>query len=120
MTPISARSRRPVSVSGSMLSSRARASSVVSTGVLPFFTTYFGPRTAWAGIVVDDVAGHQPVEQHAQRGQVLLHRGRGELALQLLHEGGDVERLHVGELRQAVRRAPWPKRRVAFRYALRV
>jgi hypothetical protein len=30
------------------------------------------------GIDFDDVAGDQPVEQHAQRGQVLLDRGRGE------------------------------------------
>ena len=32
-----------------MLSSSSRASSAVSTGVLPFLTTYLGPRTAWAG-----------------------------------------------------------------------
>ena len=46
---------------------------------------------------VDDVAGHEPVEQHADGSQVLLDRGRGEMALQILHEGGDVEGLYVGE-----------------------
>ena len=55
---------------------------------------------------LDDVAGHQPVEQHPQRRQVLLHRRRRELALQLLDECRDVERLHVGELVQAVSLAP--------------
>jgi hypothetical protein len=63
MTPISARSRSWVTVGCSisvpsgcltlvmMLSSSARVSSAVSTGVLPFFTTYFGLHTAWAGLV---------------------------------------------------------------------
>ena len=32
-----------------MLSNGSRASSAVSTGVLPFLTTYLGPRTAWVG-----------------------------------------------------------------------
>ena len=51
MRPINARSRKPTTELVSMESSRARASSLLSTGVLPFFTTYFGPRTAWAGFV---------------------------------------------------------------------
>lgn len=51
MRPINARSRKPTTELVSMESSRARASSVLSTGVLPFFTTYLGPRTAWAGFV---------------------------------------------------------------------
>ena len=32
-----------------MLSSKARASAAVSTGVLPLLREYLGPRTAWAG-----------------------------------------------------------------------
>src|SRR2546421_13085239 len=51
MTLISARSRSPTTVEVSMLSSKARASSGVSTGVLPRLTTCVGPRTAWAGLV---------------------------------------------------------------------
>jgi hypothetical protein len=49
---------------------------------------------------VDDVAGHEPVEQHADGSQVLSDRGWGETALQILNEGGDVEGLCVGELVQ--------------------
>src|SRR5215203_5492188 len=47
---MSARSRRPTGVLTSMLSSRCRASSGASTGVLPRFTTCLGPRTAVAGL----------------------------------------------------------------------
>ena len=52
------------------------------------------------------MAGHQPVKEHAQRGQVLLDGGRGERSLQILDEGGDVEGLHVGELSDAAGLAP--------------
>ena len=40
------------------------------------------------------------------RSQMLLHRRRRELPLQLLDERRDVERPHVGELVQALRLAP--------------
>jgi hypothetical protein len=53
------------------------------------------------------VAGHKPVEQHPQRGEVLLDGGRGKLRLQVLDEGGDVEGLHVGELGDAAAVAPF-------------
>jgi hypothetical protein len=51
-----------------------------------------------AGFNVQDVAGDKPADQHSQGGQVLLYRGCREFPLQLLHEGGDVKGLHVGEL----------------------
>ena len=57
-------------------------------------------------IHVEDVAGHQPVEEHAQRGQGLLDRPRRKLALEVLHEGSDMEGLHVGELADVVCVAP--------------
>ncbi len=68
---------------------------------------------------VEDVACHKPIEQHAQRGQVLLHRRRGELAVQLFHERGDVERLNVGELADAAGVTPLREasRRVQVRLA---
>ena len=44
-----------------------------------------------SGVHLENVPGHQPVKAHAQRGQVLLDGGRGELSLQILDEGGDVE-----------------------------
>src|SRR5215212_4781658 len=74
MTDISARSRSPSTVDVSMLSSRRRACSASSTVVLPVFTTCFGPRTACAGLVATILSRHQPVEQHADGGEVLLHR----------------------------------------------
>ena len=117
MTPISARSRRPMrrAVNGravligfliGMLSSSARASSAVRTGRLAFLHDVFRAAHGMGRVHVDDVAGHQPVEEHAERGQVLLDRRRRELALQILDEGGDVERLHVGEFVDALLRAP--------------
>ena len=48
---ISARSRRSRTVSVGMASSSLRHSLPSSTGVLPVVTTYFGPRTAAAGLV---------------------------------------------------------------------
>src|SRR3954465_15334322 len=51
ITEISARSRKPTRVVVSILSSNARASSAVSTGVLPRRTTCFGPRTECAGFI---------------------------------------------------------------------
>ena len=48
---ISARSRRSRTVSVGMLSISLRHSAASSTGVLPVFTTCFGPRTAAAGFI---------------------------------------------------------------------
>ena len=48
---ISARSRRSRTVSVGMLSISLRHSAPSSTGVLPVFTTCFGPRTAAAGFI---------------------------------------------------------------------
>ena len=49
MTPISARSRRPTSVSVGMLSISRTTSSAGRYGVLPSETTSFGPRTEAVG-----------------------------------------------------------------------
>src|SRR5271166_7143022 len=46
---MSARSRNPDTESFGIESSSVLASSRLQTGVLPFLTTYFGPRTEWAG-----------------------------------------------------------------------
>ena len=78
-------------------------------GRLAFFHDVFGAAHGVGRVRVEDMAGDKPVEQHAQRGQVLLHRGRRELALQILNEGGDVERLHVGELVRCLPVAPCGK-----------
>ena len=92
-----------------MLSSKERASSAVSTGVLPLLREYLGPRTAWAGFSCQDLAGDQPVKQDAKSRQVLLDGSRGQLALQALNESSDVDRLHLGELADAVLLTPGRK-----------
>jgi hypothetical protein len=50
MSAISARSRGPIGVVTSMLSSSVRASAGSSTGVLPLRTRCAGPRTEAAGL----------------------------------------------------------------------
>ena len=57
-------------------------------------------------VQLQDLAGDQPVKQDAKRRQVLLDGGRGQLALQVLNESGDVDRLHLGELADAVLLTP--------------
>ena len=92
-----------------MLSSKARASSAVNTGVLPVLREYFGAAHGVGRVQLQDMAGDQPVKQNAKRRQVLLDGGRGELALQVLNESGDVDRLHLGELPDLVVLTPGRK-----------
>ncbi len=63
-------------------------------------TLCFGPRTAWAGLVVHDVAGHQPVEEHPDRGQVLFDGRLRVRAAELLDVRRDVHRRHPGQIPQ--------------------
>ena len=69
-------------------------------------TLCFGPRTAWAGLALHDVAGDQPIEQHPDRGQVLLDGRFGVRAAELLDVAGNVHRRHPGKIVQTSRRAP--------------
>jgi hypothetical protein len=55
---------------------------------------------------VDYMAAHEPVEQHADRGQMLLDGRRRDLGLKILDEGGDMERLHRREFLDALAGAP--------------
>ena len=75
-------------------------------GRLAFSDDVFGAAHGVGGVHLQNVAGHQPVKEHTQRGQVLLDGGRGERSLQILDEGGDVEGLHVGEPGDAAALAP--------------
>ena len=84
----------------------ARASAGSSTGVLPRFTLCDGPRTDDGRIHRHDLARHKPVEQMPDRGEALLDGRRGSLAAKLLDVGGDVQRLHVGDRRDAGALAP--------------
>ena len=54
----------------------------------------------------ENVASHQPVEQHPHGGQVLFHRGWRDFALQVLDERGDMKGLDAGQFGQAVGLAP--------------
>ena len=106
MTPISARSRKPIVKPVGIESSSAR---LVGSEDRRLALRHHVARAAHGvgRVGVDDVAGHQPIKQHAQRGQVLFHRGRGELTLLLLDEGGDVEGLDLRELVEVVGLAPF-------------
>ena len=57
----------------------------------------------------DDLAGDQPVEQHADRGQVLLDRRLRHRVLQVLDIGRHMQRLDVGDAANAVPVAPAEK-----------
>ena len=65
---------------------------------LAFLETVARAPDGMGRISVDNMSRHQPVEEHANRGQVLLDRRRREFVLQVVDEGGDMERLDLGEL----------------------
>jgi hypothetical protein len=73
-----------------MLSIRTRAWSVVSTGVLPRLMTCVG---AWRVAP----AGDEPIEQHADGGEVLLDRRLRHSLLERLYIGGDVDGLDIDQ-----------------------
>ena len=54
--------------------------------------------TSLATIGGDDLAGDQPVEQHADGGEVLLDRRFFKILAERLDIGRDVERLDIGDL----------------------
>ena len=84
-----------------MLSSSSRACSAVSTGVLPRLHDVLRAAHRVGRVGGDDLAGDQPVEQHADGGEVLLDRRLLEILAERLDIGGDVQRLDVGELADA-------------------
>jgi len=58
----------------------------------------------------NDLAGHQPVEQHADAGQMLLDRWCRPFAAQLLDIGGDMHRLYLAQLMDAATLTPAEER----------
>ena len=54
----------------------------------------------------DDLAGDQPVEQHAYRGEVLLDRRLLKILAERLDIGGDMQRLDIGDFADLVLVAP--------------
>ena len=63
----------------------------------------------------DDLAGDQPVEQHADRRQVLLDRRLLEIFPERLDLGRDMQRLDIGELAKLVVVAPGKNPLTAWR-----
>ena len=60
--------------------------------------------------MIKDLADHQPVEQHADRREVLLDRRLGGGRLQRLDIGGDMQRLDIGQLADVVTLDPSEER----------
>ena len=89
ITEISARSRKPTTVEISML---PRLFAREHRGLAGFDDVL---RTAhrMRRIGRDDLASHQPVEQHADGGQVLLDRRLLKILAERLDIGGDTQRL---------------------------
>ena len=67
--------------------------------------------TSLATIGGDDLAGDQPIDQHADGGQVLLDRRLLKILAERLDIGGDVERLDVGESGRVLWRSHQAKNR---------
>ena len=58
------------------------------------------------GVGRNDLPDHQPVEEHADPGQTELDRGRRNPELQVFDAGGDVNRLDLAQMVDAMRVAP--------------
>ena len=94
MSPISARSRRPAMRRRvDAVEQRARFRRIEHRR-LPGRHDVPGPAHRGGRVDRHDLAGDQPVEQVADRGEPLLDARRGELARAGLDPGGDVHRLH--------------------------
>ncbi len=103
MSPIRARSRRPVISDVSMLSKSSRASFAVRTGVFPSLRRASARERSLQGSSVQP-ADDEPVKEHSDGGQVLLY-GRGFVGQhQLLDVRGDDNRLDEVQLEAAASR----------------
>ena len=105
MSPISARSRRPAGVDVSMLSSSARFGGIEHRR-LPAGDDVARPAYRAGRVDRHDLAGDEPIEQMADRGEPLLDARRGQLARRGLDPCSDMHRLDGGDRRHADARAP--------------
>jgi hypothetical protein len=69
-----------------------------------------GPAYRMRRIDGEDLADDEPIEQHADRREVLFDRGFGGRRLQRLDIGGDMHGLDIGELADAVLLDPGEER----------
>ena len=93
--PISARSRRPTTVVGVDAVEELACFGRGQYRGLAGADDIFGAAHCGGGIYRQDLADHQPVEQHADGGQPLLDGRRRKLASEVLDPGGDVHRFDV-------------------------
>jgi hypothetical protein len=108
MSPISARSRRPTTVDVSMLSISARFGGIEHRRLSGRHHVP-GPAHRWRRVDRHHLAGHQPVEQVADRGEPLLDARRGEFARPGLDPRRDVHWLDGSDRRHTGARAPGQK-----------
>ena len=78
-TEINARSRSRTRSPPPMASRSWRAASALRTGVFPFLDDVRGAAHGGRWVDLQHVPQNQPVEQHPQRGQVLLDPRGGEI-----------------------------------------
>ena len=90
----------------SMLSIRSRISSAVRTGVFPRLHRVFGAADRCRRIGGNNLADYEPVEEHTDGGQVLLHGRPGSLAAEFLQPGCDVNGLNGGQIRELPPQTP--------------
>ena len=102
---ISARSRRSRTVVGRNAVDQLAPLGAIEHRRLAGLHHVLRPAHGGGGIERHDLAGDQPVEQHAHRGELLLHARRPVFLLQLVHPGCHVERPDRRE-RQAAPLAP--------------
>jgi hypothetical protein len=79
-----ARSRMPTTLETFVRASSAVGSSQDSTGVTPLLTECRGPPHGMREVDRHQIVGDQPVEEHANAGEMLVDRGRLNARAQLL------------------------------------
>ena len=99
---ISARSRRSRTVSVGMASSSLRHSLPSSTGVLPVFTTCFGPRTAEAGFAGTTWPVMSQSNSMRTAASCCFTPGARMGLLERLYISGDIERPDRGQRQPAI------------------
>ena len=92
-------SRSPARAPVSIVSRSFLASAGERTGVAPLVTTCFGPLHRGRGVHREDLVDDEPVAEHTDRGQVLLH-GRDRTRMRP-DVGGHVERRDVAQPERA-------------------
>lgn len=78
----------------------------IEHGGAAFLDDVFRPAHCVSRVDVEDVANHEPIEQHPQRGEMSLDGRLRELALQFFDVGGHVQWPALGQVAQSPAFAP--------------